>query len=184
MELTRPKTYTFAEFKELEDDGKLYELVRGELIEMAGPSPRHGVVVSNLARHIGNFLADKPIGQDFTMCSFSILPAENTARVPDLSFISKERLPEDLDEAGEIVPDLVVEIISPSETSEKIQEKVEEYQRAGVKLIWSIYIDGKFVLVRHLENPNITLLNLGDDLEGENIIPGFKLKVSELFKLK
>jgi Uma2 family endonuclease len=184
MELTRTKTFTLAEFKAMPDDGGLYELIRGEISELAVPNPKHGVVVSNLARHIGNYLVENPLGQDFTMSNFNILPQENTSRVPDFAFISQDRLPDDIDDARDIIPDLAVEVISPSETVENIQQKVDEYQRAGVKLIWSIYIIGKYVLVRKLNEPRIVLLNLDDELDGENIIPGFKLKVSKLFEFK
>jgi Uma2 family endonuclease len=63
-----------------------------------------------------------------------------------------------------------------------MQNKVDAYLQAGVRLIWSIYMVQKFVAVYRLNDPNIKFLNLNDELDGEDLIPGFKLKVNKLFE--
>ncbi len=104
-------------------------------------------------------------------------------RQPDVSFISYEKLAEFNDEEITVAPDLAVEIVSKDDKSFEIETKVRQYQQAGVKLIWVIYPLSRTVAVYRPASGLIPeILSDKAELDGENILPGFKLPVSKLFK--
>jgi Uma2 family endonuclease len=106
-------------------------------------------------------------------------------RSPDISFFAKERL-QGLDDLPigflEGAPDLVVEILSPTNMIEEIDEKLIEYFENGARLIWVINPRQNHVLVYRSATEPDRLLKLTDQLDGEEIIPGFSLPVSQLFQ--
>ncbi len=181
---SKKKTYTLEQFMALPDNGKKYELVDGELVEMQGPSGDHARVVRKLIKFLERYLDPNPLGETFPGAAFVLDPAtRKNARLPDVGFVSAERLVGlDLSSAIPVPPDLAIEVISSSERVDKIQDKIEAYQRAGVRLIWSIYLPGRYVHIHRLGDPNIRLLNLIDELDGEDLIPGFRLPVRTLFE--
>lgn len=183
IENVAKKLYTIEQYMTLPDDGKQYELVKGELVEMAGPSGKHGEVVNLLGFEIRSHLrVTNNQGRIFTGAAFTLDKTTNTARVPDIGFVAAGRIPAKFGGPVPVPPDLAIEVISPSETTDEIQNKIEDYQQAKIRLIWSIYLRGDFVLVRRADTSRIRLLNLDEELDGEDVIPGFKLAVSKLFE--
>jgi len=79
-----------------------------------------------------------------------------------------------------LAPDLVVEVISPNDLAYEIDEKVDEYETAGVKLIWVVNPETKAVRV-HRADGAVMVLREKDELDGEDILPGFRCPVAELF---
>jgi Uma2 family endonuclease len=108
---------------------------------------------------------------------------EPTVRSPDIAFVRKDRIPKEEEQEGfwTLAPDLVVEIISPSETAETIQEKVWDYLLAGTGLIWLVYPKLKMVVEYHSDR-QIRQLGIEDHLEGGEIIPGFRHPMKKLFR--
>ncbi|OCQ95975.1 hypothetical protein BCD67_23070 [Oscillatoriales cyanobacterium USR001] len=106
-------------------------------------------------------------------------------RSPDISFMAKERLQglDDLPDGFlEGAPDLAVEILSPSNTLEEIDQKIREYFENGSRLVWVINPKQKYILVyRNAQEPD-RLLKSNDSLDGEEIVPGLNLSVVELFQ--
>ena len=96
-------------------------------------------------------------------------------RKPDVSFIRKGRLPGDAIPKGwvKIAPDLAVEVISPNDTAEDLEEKLEDYQKAGVPLVWVIYPERRMARVFRQGSPPV-VLGEDDELSGEDVIPGFR----------
>jgi len=87
-----------------------------------------------------------------------------------------------LDEEINLAPDLAVEVVSKNDKIYEADDKVKQYQAAGVSLIWIVRPRLKVVEVYRLpEGPIARILGLEDELNGENILPGFKLLVSKLF---
>ncbi len=101
---------------------------------------------------------------------------------PDLAFVRADRLrPEDLDSGYyDIIPDLVVEVLSPSNRSADIADKVERYQRAGVQLIWVVDPRRRSVAVHTLGQEPTTLSDI-DELDGGAVLPGFRIAVWDIF---
>ncbi len=170
-------------------DDKRFELVNGELVEhnMSWESERIG---TNLIVLLGSFVRKQNSGEvngssAGYQCFEEIFPDDpDRVRKPDVSFISANRLPRPPISRGNctIVPDLAVEVISPNDLSEDVEEKVDEYLRAGVRLVWVVHPQAKTIRI-HRANGSVQVLRLADELSGEEVIPGFRCPVSEVFRL-
>ncbi len=108
--------------------------------------------------------------------------APNLVRKPDVSFIRRGRLPGDNLPAGnaKIAPDLAVEVISPNDTYYEVEQKVREYLRAGIPLVWVVNPHNRTVRV-HRPGGSLTDLEEDQELTGENIVPGFRCRVGDIF---
>jgi Uma2 family endonuclease len=170
---------TADEFEKLPNDGKKYELVRGALVEVCRPTGPHGELQSVVSADFIGYLRKNKIGRCTTESGFRLSP--DTVRGPDVAFTSFERI-EKFPTTGMIpaVPDLVVEIVSPEDTAGEIQDKVHQYLEAGTKIVWVFYIDAKAV---HIFTPDGEPRVVGIDgvLDGENVMPGFRLSLREVF---
>ena len=113
----------------------------------------------------------------------STLPATPTS--PDLAFVSYERWPRDRKISSEspwdVVPDLAIEVISPSNVVADIFGKVHEYFEAGVRRVWIVFPVQRQVYV-YESATQVQIFGLGDALDGEDILPGFRLALAELFE--
>ncbi len=187
-ELVTEKLYTVEEFLNLDlpdDDANEYELIEGRLVAKpkGGVSGPHGRVVFRLSGKIDSFLETNPIGEGFAGASTNLGQTQGRNYVePDVCFVAAGRILSDFSGSIPVAPDLVVEVWSPSDTTQKIHDKIIEYQAAGVRLIWSIYLLDKFIVIIRLNDPDIRFLNISGELDGEDVLPGFKLAVSKLFE--
>ncbi len=174
------KKYTVADTQAPAPVGDNYELINGVWIEMPGQSGIHSRIITKLARYIDTYASVGKLGQTFSQGPVA-LTTNNEPR-PDVSFVAAGKLPDYFSGPISVLPDLVIEVNSPSDTTEGIHDKLIMYREAGVPLIWSVFMLDKYVLVHRLNDLNIQLLNLNDELNGEDVIPGFKLKVSTIFE--
>jgi Uma2 family endonuclease len=106
-------------------------------------------------------------------------------RRPDVSFIHFGRLQNEVLPKGhiEIPPDLVVEVISPNDLYGEVKAKVREYQLAGIRLVWLIDPDGRSVEV-YRANRSVSILSDEDELEGEDVLPGFRCRIMDILPPK
>ena len=161
-----------------------FELVDGQLVgrKMGNKS---NWVASQLARLLGNYADEHSLGWVFTAeAGYRLNPGRpNTVRKPDVSFVAAGRLPDEepADAYDRLAPDLAVEVISPGDTVRELDDKVEEYLLAGVRLVWVINPDLQVVRVFRPEG-TIETLRLNDELHAGEIVPGFRCQVAELFK--
>jgi Uma2 family endonuclease len=112
---------------------------------------------------------------------FSWKPGQ--VRRPDVSFIARDRLPSEehwSDGYITIAPDLAVEVTSPTDEVYDLEEKIEEYLRAGVRLIWVIHPEVRAIQVIRADGSGLRLRS-GGELSGEDVIPGFRCPVDALF---
>ena len=175
------RNWTDEEFMAL-PDGDRYELVNGELIIVGNSGMEHGHFASVLNAFLTTFVLAHKLG---VVCDSSTAFTMKTGnkRSPDVSFVAKDRLrglkklPKGFFQGA---PDLAVEIISPSNTFDEIHTKIVEYFDSGSKLVWVIHPDEESVLVYHKPQPD-KLLQRSDSLDGETIIPGFTVPLTELF---
>lgn len=174
------KLWTAEELAELPDDDFRYALIRGELYRMPPTKPRHGRVVHTAGRLIGNFVADRDLGIIYDQSGFLFERDPDTVLGPDLSFVQSAHVPADEDVFPLLAPDLVVEVISPSQTGPSIEVKVAIYLAAGVRLVWAIDSARRTVHVRRADGTEL-LLSVEDVIDGEDVLPGFRLPVAQLF---
>ena len=168
-------------------DGDRFELVNGELVErnMGWESERVGMnLAAMLWMHCGKHRLGYVNGSSAGyQCFEAVFPDDpNRTRKPDVSFISADRLKADEFPEGhcEIVPDLLVEVISPHDLYSEVETKVDEYLQAGVRLVWVIDPHTESVRV-HRANGSVQDLTSRDQLSGEDVVPGFGCSVSQLF---
>ena len=165
------------------DDG-CYELVEGKLYKMPPPGFRHGQVTANvtflLTAHarqyrLGHVLAGDP--------GFILARDPDTVRGPDVAYISYQRLPAEQELPRgypDMVPELAVEIVSPSQTGRYVQEKAETWLDAGVLMVWVVDPLRNQVTV-HRASQDAVVLSSDDTLDGSPVLPGFTCPVTDFF---
>ena len=180
---TRSKIWTDDELMSL-PDGTRYELIDGELIDMGSSGALHGYVCSILVMALMNYILPKKLGVILDS-STAFTMKNGNKRSPDISFISKEKLLglEELPDGFlDGAPDLAIEVLSPNNTIAEIDQKVVEYFENGSRLVWVINLKQHYVLVyRSAQEPD-RLLKQSDALDGEDVIAGFTMPLTELFQ--
>jgi Uma2 family endonuclease len=169
------------------DADSLYEIINGQRVELPPMSIRAVWLASRLQGFLGPFAEQHRLGTVVTEALFILDATMNLRRRPDVAFVSSQRWPldRDLPETGDwkIVPDLAVEIASPTDVFEEMIAKMEEYFHFGVVQVWIISPAARKVMV--FESPTkVRIVSLADDLDGGTLIPGFRLPMTELFKKK
>jgi Uma2 family endonuclease len=151
------------------------------------PTAEHSLICVNISTALNIFLTGKKLGWVFDSTLEYRFPNENKAgkkvsRYPDVSFVRQEHLPDNLRTYLILAPDLAVEVTSPSDKDYDIADKVDEYQRAGVRLIWVIHPSNRTVDVYQIADGPKSQRYFGEDeLDGGDVIPGFKLKLNDIF---
>lgn len=164
-------------------EGYRYELVRGRVVREPPPKPVHGRLEVELAVHLATFVKRNGLGVVLSNTGFVVATDPDTVRGPDLAFVATARIPRD-GYAGQywrLGPDLAVEILSPSNSESDIQRKVIEYLGAGSRTVWVIDPKRRSAAV-HRSPRDVRVLSPGDDLEGDDVLSGFRLPVAELFR--
>ncbi len=174
------REWTEAELMALPDvDGK-YELVEGELV-VSPTGFRHESMVGRLIFRLLGIARERELGE---VCGSSLgcWMKNGNLRSPDVSFVSKARveaLGNAVDNFLQGAPDLAVEILSPSDSISKLKDKAVEYFESGAQLVWIVDPRHKTVTVIYPGKPE-RVLGMDDRLDGEDLIPGFSMPVSEL----
>ncbi len=183
------KFYTAEEFWEIshrpEYAGKRLELVEGEIREMTPAGGEHGEITFDFGIVIGNFVKKHNLGRVTAAETGYILytdpvTGKDTVRGPDVGFVSLERAPEPF--SGKFVPmppDLAVEVVSPDDRANEIDDKVQLYLRYGVRMVVVVYPSSKSVVVHRPDQ--MYRLKAEDTLDLGDVLPGFTLKVSGIF---
>lgn len=162
---------------------KRYELVKGELIEMSPAGHKHGRIVVNLTVPLGSYVKAHNLGVVYgAETGFKLAVNPDTVRAPDVAFVSGEQVARVGDPEGYWpgAPDLAVEILSPGDRVSEVEQKVKEYVEAGARLIWVVSQKLRHVTV-YRSLTDIRVLTEKDALDGEDVIPGFSLDVTEIF---
>lgn len=175
---------TADELFEMDKDEYKYELIQGRLVRMPPAGFEHSSIGAMVIGHLVNHVAGNQLGRVFS-ADFGVVFSRDpdTVRVPDAAFIRQERLAGQTDRKrfSEVIPDLAVEVISPSDSLSQVMEKALFYIESGVRLVWVIDPDGRKVIV-YTPNSLPRVLNEQDELNGGDVLPDFRLAVSEIFR--
>jgi Uma2 family endonuclease len=155
------------------------ELVLGEVVNMPPPGGLHGVCQVKTSGRLGAHVYGGFGGTLTTETGFVTRRDPDSVRGPDISYWSKERLSEVPVGYIEISPDMLVEILSPSNTTKKILEKLREYFSKGVRLIWVISPEDRTLTIYRTPDEG-RLLHETALVTGEDVLPGFECRVSDL----
>ncbi len=163
----------------------LFEIVDDLRVELP-PMAAYGTRIASLLNSkIEQFAAASGLGRAVTEMLFRISSAPNIQRRPDVAFVSFDRWPKAKrippGNAWDVVPELVVEVVSPTNLAEEIPTRVREFFGAGARRIWVIYPHES--LAYEYDSPRtIRILGPEDTLEGGPILPGFRLALADLFE--
>ncbi len=167
------------------DDERFYEVVDGTIVELAPMGANEGWLASELLGYLMSFARQHRLGRAVQEVLFNLSPAVQRKRRPDVAFVSYARWPRQRGvphaEAWDVVPNLAVEVVSPSNTWDEIVNKVAEYFRAGVECVWVIFASQEQVYV--YDSPTrVRILTRADELTGEPVLLQFRLPVAALFE--
>jgi len=174
---------TASELFEMPHDGFRYELVKGELRQMSPSGSEHGAIIVNITGLLWQHVKSKKLGVCFgAETGFKIESDPDTVRAPDVAFISRERIPESgmTKKFWPGAPDLAVEVLSPGDTRAEVEEKVENWLQTGARAVWVINPKRRSVSV-YSATSDVTRLSEADELDGGEVVPGFRCKVAEIF---
>jgi Uma2 family endonuclease len=163
-----------------------YEVIGDQIVEKPPMGVFESGIASLLLELIGPFARGNRLGQVFLETLFDLRPAVNRSRCPDLSFVSARKWPINRrpprKEAWPLVPDLAVEVISPRNEAREVIDKVGEYLKAGVQVVWVIYPSAREIHVFDARTPTtIGRVLAGHVLTGDPVVPGFELALDILF---
>lgn len=173
---------TAADLEKMPDDGFRYELVNGEIFQMAPPGFEHGDRAMRISVPLGYFVYQNNLGLVVAAeTGFKI--DEYNVRAPDGAFVGNERLEKYGRPVGffSYAPDLAIEVVSPSESKRKVKEKAEWWLAVGARLVWAVDSKRRVVTAYHTDKSVIEYV-MGETLDGRDVVPGFTLIVSEIFK--
>lgn len=160
----------------------LCELVAGTLVEKSMGIEESEIAIL-LSTALANFVYPRKLGMLLAPDGMLRL-VTGLVRAPDVSFISRESYPggkKPTEPIAPMAPDLAVEILSKSNSKTEMNRKLREYFDAGTRLVW--YVDPRKHTVRVYRSPaELVTLGLTDDLEGGEVLPGFRMAVRDLFE--
>lgn len=167
-----------------EYEGRTVELVGGVIVETSMPNPEHAEILSRLHARIAAHVYDNDLGRlavgDTPFVVERNKEGKDTVRGVDLSFLSKAKAPQPLPrQPMTVMPDLAVEVISPSNENADIRLKVHQLLEAGASMIWVVYPDMRIVDV-HTAGA-VAVLGEHDSLTGGDVLPGTEFRVGDIF---
>jgi len=179
--LAPTRRYTVDDLDQFPDDGKLRELVNGQIVEWDVPSRQHALLEAELASIIRNFVRERRLGTVGSgEAMVRILGSAHDARGSDIEFCRRGRSTWDEARlsAALTAPDLVVEIISPSDRAGQVLDKVHDWLRAGVQLLWYINPDTGDTTV--YQGDRVSHVAADEVLDGGDLLPGFQVQIGSL----
>lgn len=166
------------------DDGKFYELVRGELVEMPPPGFMHEFVVARFILHFGNFVRQRSLGIVAGGPGIYIEQNPDTVRAPDCAFVSHERITTPLPDRGYVfglIPDLAVEVVSPDYSVADARSRAQMWLDAGARLALAAHIATQEI-ISYGDNGAAQNFGIDDALTCEPVLPGFSCAVADFFR--
>lgn len=164
-----------------------YEVVNGRIVEVPFLGIYEIRVANRLAKSIVLFDPLGELGEVVIEALFVLKNDPMLRRRPDLAFVSLARWPadspDDREAAWDVVPDLAVEITCPSDLIDDLMDKIDEYFAAGVRLVWVVYPKQRKIYA-YQSPTTVTILEVGEELDGGAVLPGFRLALRDLFKVR
>lgn len=159
------------------------ELIRGVFCEMPRPGMRHGQLTARLCAQLFNHVEERQIGTVVGEVGVLLERDPDTVRAPDAAFISHERLPKGSapDRYDETIPELAVEVVSPSDRRSEVHAKAQMWVSFGVLLVWVVFPKTRTVEVHRAGAEAVQALSEADSLDGGSVLPGFSYPLSQLF---
>ncbi len=160
-----------------------YELIDGEMIAMPPPGFVHGEFALEIAVYLRMFAKERGLGRTTVEAGFRSAFDRQLVLRPDVAFLSHERA-QGIQGRGisPVMPDLAVEIASPSDSLPSLRAKAQLYLRNGTRLVWLVFPDDQDIEVHSISGERQSL-GAEDTLTGGDVLPGFQLELKRLFSL-
>ncbi len=184
--VTTLKQISVQEFRQMEfdeNDDSCYELINGYIMKKSAPRPQHQNISMNLSIQLGSFIKEKKLGKLFAAPIDVFLDSYNAVQ-PDLVFVSSENQGIITNDGIVGIPDLVIEIISPSSVIRDRVDKKNLYEKLNIKEYWIIDPQYQDIEVYSILNGRYELLSGVTMFEGElksNLLEGISMELTELF---
>lgn len=181
MTTTQIRLITADELLMMPDDGYRYELLRGVLIRKMPPGNPHVYVVIWTSVEFGNYVRDHNYGSVRAEIGYKLESDPDTVRAPDVSWIAPGRITESIPGYPELVPDLAVEVKSPGNSKPEMAAKAQMWLSYGSRISLVLNPENTTVIICR---PNAEPVTLGedDDLDLDDLLPGFSCPVWRLFR--
>ena len=185
---TQSSTMTAEEFFEWanrpENSSTLYELVDGEIVEMPSPGERHGTVCWLVSYYLCSYVFKRRAGQVLTNDTGLVVRRNpDTVRGPDVTLFLEKRSMDQLSPGHlQRVPNLLVEVLSPSDTFSQTLRRVDQYLELGVPMIWVLEPEERCVHQFRLDELR-KRFDIGDTITGNGVLPDYECRVADFFTL-
>ena len=168
----------------ISEEEAFYEVVDDQIVELAPMGAYQVWLATTLVAYLGSFARQHGLGRAVQEILFDLGPTVRRKRRPDAAFVSYARWPQQQrvpsTEAWNVVPNLAVEVVSPSDKGTDIVDKVAEYFRAGVECVWLVFSSQELVYI--YDSPTqVHIISRTDALHGEPVLPHFQLPLAMLF---
>jgi len=163
----------------LDDDSHRHELIKGELLTMPLPKYEHGRVTLNLGVILAQYVRANKLGVVCGEAGFKLQSHPDTVLGPDVSFITQDRISAPPDGYYLGPPDLAVEVLSPGDRRGRIERKLSLWLQTGTRSVWLVDPRRRTIEVVRVGGER-TLFHETDELV-DDTVPGFRVKVSEIF---
>jgi Uma2 family endonuclease len=182
---TGEKLISVAEFAAMPSSERQQELVKGKVVEMNLPKPKHGFICSEIAGILREFVKSGKLGRVFSNDSGVITERDpDSMRGPDVGYYSYSRVPAGKvsDDYFDVKPELAFEVVSPDDVWARVLEKVAELLDAGVTVVCVADPRNETIQIHRVDQP-VQYLRGEDELTFPDILPGFSCRVSQCFDI-
>ncbi|MGH8066245.1 MAG: Uma2 family endonuclease [Candidatus Entotheonellia bacterium] len=166
------------------EDIERYEIIDGVRVEREPMWAFETMLASWLCHLMNSFAAGKKLGLAVNEVLFVLNATRNLHRRPDVAFVSYARWPTSVvarEPAWNVVPDMAIEIVSPTDLAEEIDRKITDYFEAEVRLVWVFYPDSGRVYV-YQSPTHVSILERTDTLDGSEVLLGLRLPITQLYE--
>lgn len=177
------RTTTAADLYAMGSDAR-FELIQGELVSVSPASFKTNLVLGNMYFAIRSFVQSREMGYvSVAEAGFLVETNPDTVVAPDVAYIARDRMPKPIPDRGylPVVPDLIVEVISPTDERHDIQTKKALFARIVVPLVW--WIDPRREAASiHIPGQVIQTIDRTGQFDGGNVLPGFRMAFNDLLE--
>jgi Uma2 family endonuclease len=175
------KLMTAEELIALPKNGFRYELRAGELYKFMPAGEEHELTAMAFGWRLAQFLATQGLGRVYAAeTGFKLATNPDTVLAPDVAFVRQEKLAQVQKGYPDVIPDLVVEVISPNDVYTEVEDKVKEWLEYGVTVVVVVNPRQRTVKV-HRSLTDVVILTEQDVLKLEDVLPGWALEIKALF---
>ncbi len=180
--VVQDRLFTTQDLADMPDDGKIYELHNGVLIEMAGSKFQQTTLAAWIIYLLTAFVQENKLGGLVTGADGAAELNKYNTRIPDVGYLTAERVKEQkADSYIQGAPDLAIEVVSESNSAPAMQQRAGEYLAAKARLVWIVNAEKRTIDVYRADGTR-SVLRGEDVLEGAEVLPGLALSVNRIFE--